>query len=191
MTRRYLPASSAGLEGHYAGVVTRFVAFVVDVTTIVVLFTVGGAVLEYVLTVLFRERVELSEAPTVSTIVLVLWALLYSAYPLATSGRTFGMAVLGVRAVQVDGRALGTRRAVLRVLVFPLSFLLFGLGFVLILLRQDRRALHDLIARSAVVYAWDARAAHLRFLSRSGGPTDLLAMGSPRRSGEVVEHVVE
>ena len=36
-----------------------------------------------------------------------------------------------------------------------------GLGFVLILLRRDRRALHDLIASTAVVYAWDARAARL------------------------------
>jgi uncharacterized RDD family membrane protein YckC len=80
------------------------------------------------------------------------------------------MAVLGVRAVQADGRDLGPRRAVLRVLAFPLSFLLLGFGFVLIVLRRDRRALHDLIARSAVVYAWDARAARLRFLSRADAP---------------------
>ncbi len=52
----------------------------------------------------------------------------------------------------------------IRVLALPLSFLLFGLGFLLILLRRDRRALHDLIARTAIVYAWDARAARLRFL---------------------------
>jgi uncharacterized RDD family membrane protein YckC len=53
---------------------------------------------------------------------------------------------------------------VIRVLVLPLSFLLFCFGFILIVLRRDRRALHDLIADTAVVYAWDARAARLRFL---------------------------
>ena len=65
----------------------------------------------------------------------------------------------------VPTAATSTRwHAIVRVLAFPLSFLLFGLGFVLILLRRDRRALHDLIASTAVVYAWDARAARLRFL---------------------------
>jgi AcrR family transcriptional regulator len=49
--------------------------------------------------------------------------------------------------------------------VFPLSFLLFGLGFLGILVQREHRALHDLIAGSAVVYAWDARAARLRFLA--------------------------
>jgi uncharacterized RDD family membrane protein YckC len=55
-----------------------------------------------------------------------------------------------------------------RTLAFPLSFLLLGLGFAGILLGRDRRALHDSIAGTAVVYAWDARAARLRFLAREG-----------------------
>jgi uncharacterized RDD family membrane protein YckC len=50
--------------------------------------------------------------------------------------------------------------------VYPLSLLFFGFGSLLILFRRDRRALHDLIAGSAVVYAWDARAARLRFLAK-------------------------
>ena len=35
-----------------------------------------------------------------------------------------------------------------------------------ILVQRERRALHDLIAGTAVVHAWDARAARLRFLAR-------------------------
>jgi uncharacterized RDD family membrane protein YckC len=48
-----------------------------------------------------------------------------------------------------------------------LNFLLFGLGFLGILVGGKRRALHDVIAGTAVVYSWDARVARLRFLSRS------------------------
>ena len=48
----------------------------------------------------------------------------------------------------------------------PLSFLFLGLGFAGILLGDRRRALHDVIAGTAVIYSWDARAARLRFLSR-------------------------
>ena len=44
-------------------------------------------------------------------------------------------------------------------LVFPLSFLVLCLGFIMILLGRERRALHDVIAGTAVVYGWDARAA--------------------------------
>jgi uncharacterized RDD family membrane protein YckC len=155
---------SPGLQGHYAGIVTRFGTFVVDLLIIAIGFAIGGRVVEFVLSVLLRKEVDLSDSSFIGIVAFVIWAFTYCAYPLATAGRTFGMAVLGVRAVRVDGTDLDTRHAVLRVLVFPLSFLLLGFGFVLILLRRDRRALHDLVARSAVVYSWDARAARLRFL---------------------------
>jgi uncharacterized RDD family membrane protein YckC len=64
---------------------------------------------------------------------------------------------------------LEPRRGIVRALVFPLSFLLCGLGFLGILVQREHRALHDLIAGTAVVYAWDARAARLRFLARQPG----------------------
>ncbi len=157
-------ARHPGLQGHYAGVVTRLASFTIDLLTIGILFSIAGNVAEYVLSVLLREPVRLAEASFASIVALALWAFLYCAYPLSASGRTFGMAVLGLRAVRADGGDLDRRHAVLRVLVFPLSFLLVGLGFLLILLRRDRRGLHDLIAQTAVVYAWDARSARLRFL---------------------------
>jgi uncharacterized RDD family membrane protein YckC len=154
------------MEGQYAGFVTRFAAFVIDVVTIALLFAIGGRVVEYVLSVLLRHQFALSDGRIVPDVVLALWIFIYLAYPLSVSGRTFGMGVAGVRAVRADGEELGTRRAIVRVLVFPLSFLLLGFGFLLIVLRGDRRALQDLIAGSAIVYAWDARAARVRFLAR-------------------------
>jgi uncharacterized RDD family membrane protein YckC len=167
VTTGYLAsAQGSRLQGHYVGVASRFAAFLIDVVTIAILFAIGGRVTEYVLTVLLREEVQISDSSLVGRIALLVWILVYSMYPLAASGHTFGMAIVGLRAVRVDGGDLDGWHAVLRVLAFPLSFLLFGFGFVLILLRRDRRALHDLIASTAVVYAWDARAARMRFLLR-------------------------
>jgi uncharacterized RDD family membrane protein YckC len=156
----------ADLEGHYAGIVTRLGGFIIDVVAILLLFALAGQALEYVLTVMLRDKVEFSGATILPPVALVVWAFVYFAHPLAVSGRTFGMAVVGVRVVRADGSELSTRRAVVRVLALPLSFLLLCFGILLIVLRGDRRALHDLIAGSAVVYAWDARAARLRFLAR-------------------------
>ncbi len=76
------------------------------------------------------------------------------------------MALFGVRVVRDDGADASGRRAVVRTLAPPLSFLLLGLGFAGILLGGRRRALHDVIAGTAVIYSWDARAARLRYLSR-------------------------
>ena len=165
MTSSYLASARRGdLEGTYAGFVTRFVSLTIDLVVIGVGFSLAGLVAEYVLSVLLREPVHLAESSVAARIAFVLWAFLAMAYPLAAAGRTVGMAIVGVRAVRADGHDLDRRHAVLRVIALPLSFLLLGFGFVLILLRRDRRALHDLIASTAVVYAWDARAARLRFL---------------------------
>ena len=103
------------------------------------------------------------------------WAFIYFAYSWAASGRTAGMALVGVRVVRDDGTDASARRAVVRTLAFPLSFLFLGLGFVGILLGDRRRTLHDVIAGTAVIYSWNTRAARLRFLSPDGlasGPRD-------------------
>ena len=166
MTVAPLTAGPSTLEGTSANVATRSAAFLVDVVTINVLFAFGGVVAERVLGLFSGHTMSLANSGVLYRFCFVAWVFLYCAYPLAVAGRTFGMAVLGLRAVAADGTDLSPGRAVLRVVVFPLSFLLLGLGFALIVLRRDHRALHDLIAGSAVVYSWHARAAHIGFLRR-------------------------
>jgi uncharacterized RDD family membrane protein YckC len=153
-------------RGRYAGIVTRFGGFLLDVLVIGILFSIGASVLEYVVSALSGDDFNLSDRPVVAAILLAAWVLLYMAYPLSAAGHTLGMATAGVRVVRSDGRELDGWHAILRVVALPLSFLLFGLGFLLIVLRRDRRALHDLIAGTVVVYAWDARPARLGFLSK-------------------------
>ena len=160
------PRHEEELQGTYAGFVTRFTGFAIDAATILVAFAIAGRVFEYLASAVLGADIALRDASWLSFIALAGWAFLYCSYSLAADGRTLGMAIVGLRAVAKDGRALTTRQAIIRVLVTPLSFLVFFVGFWLALFRRDRRALHDLIAGTAVVYAWDARAAHLRFLAR-------------------------
>jgi hypothetical protein len=65
-----------------------------------------------------------------------------------------------------DGGHAGARRGLVRTLAFPLSFRLLGPGFISILFDRDRRALPELIAGTAVIYARDAREVRLRSLAR-------------------------
>jgi uncharacterized RDD family membrane protein YckC len=94
------------------------------------------------------------------------WLFLYFWYSYWLAGRTPGKALFGLRVVQGDGGHLGGARAALRVVAFPLSWVCFGLGFVGIVFGRRHRAWHDMIANTAVVYDYDARAARIRLLGR-------------------------
>ena len=154
MTSPVAAEPGTGVEGRYAGFVTRAAAFVVDVATIAVTIGIAGAVIEFLVSSISGQSFTFSQIPIFSILAVIAWSFVYAAWPLAMSGRTFGMLLFGLRAVRTDGTRLDGRHAVVRVLAFPLSFLVFGFGFLLILLRRDRRALHDLLARTSVVYAW-------------------------------------
>ena len=165
MTREIDPERDVGLQGHYAGIVTRVSAFVIDVVVSV------GLYLLFLL--LFRVGWEYDTNHTITwgdhriiTIIgFALWAILYFAQPWSTSGRSLGMAVVGLRVVRTDGTPVSFGRAVARIVTLPLSLIFLGIGFLIMLVQPERRALHDLIAGTAVVYSWDARAARLRFLA--------------------------
>ncbi len=171
-------AGWASSQGHYAGSVSRFTAYVIDLAVSASLFALGLAGTSLVAQVVTGHQVSWSRTNIVVAIIFAAWEFFYFGYSWAVSGRTFGMAVLGVQVVRADGQVLDPWRGALRALVFPLSFLLLGAGFLGILVQREHRALHDLIAGTAVIYAWDARAARLRFLARQA---DIGAAGSSRR----------
>jgi len=154
------------LQGHYAGIATRLAAFAIDVLVASTLFTIGGRVVEYMWSSLLGGPKLLSDAQTVSAVILAVWLLVYFAYPVAVGGRTLGMAVVGLQVVTKDGGDISGKQAVIRTLFLPISVAFVGIGVLIMLVNRDRRALHDLIAGTSVVYSWNARAARLRFLAK-------------------------
>jgi len=175
-------ADMVSYQSHYAGAVTRFAAYAIDITVASGAFSLTLAAISYGVHVVSGQQVNWSRSNIIVAILYFGWLFVYFAYSWAVSGRTFGMAVLGIRVVKADGTDLPPSRAIVRTLAFPLSFLLFGLGFLGILVGREHRALHDVIAGSAVIYAWDARAARLRFLARQAELTadaELAADGPP------------
>jgi uncharacterized RDD family membrane protein YckC len=151
---------------HFGGAVSRFVAYAVDLGVSTGVFMLALAAISFAASIIVGHSISWSRNDLPVAILYVVWLFAYFAYSWGASGKTLGMALLGVKVVAADGTEAGPRRAVIRTLAFPLSFLLFGLGFTGILFQRDRRALHDLIAGTAVVYSWEARAARLRYLDR-------------------------
>lgn len=71
---------------------------------------------------------------------------------------TPGQRALGLRVVDLAGVHIDRTRALLRHVAGALSWLTLNIGHALVLLRPDRRALHDLLAGTAVVQAAGPRA---------------------------------
>jgi len=168
--RREPPAEpgQASLRGRYAGAASRFAAYAADVGIGGGLYLLGLAATAFAATILTGRHVSWNSGSPAADVIGAVWLFGYFAYSWAAFGKTIGMALLGIRVVRPDGTTLGAPRAVVRTVAFPLSLLIFGLGFAGILVQRDRRALHDFIAGSAVVYSWDARAraALFRLLAR-------------------------
>ena len=71
---------------------------------------------------------------------------------------TPGQRALGLRVVDTAGARVDRGRALLRHAAGALSWLTLNIGHALVLLRPDRRALHDLVAGTVVVQGAAARA---------------------------------
>ena len=89
------------------------------------------------------------------------WAFAYFAYSWAASGGTAGMALVGVRVVRDDGTGAERAPRGRAHAGVPAELPVPGTGVHRHLAGDRRRALHDVIAGTAVIYSWDARAARL------------------------------
>ena len=155
-----------GRQGHYAGAVSRLAAFAIDVGASWGLYTLGIAAITFAIELATGRNLVINHYQLPSLLLLGVWEFIYFAYQWAAAGKTIGMAILGIQVVRTDGSPIGHRQAVLRTLTFSLSIITFGIGFIGILVNRERRALHDGLAGTAVVYSWDARAARLRWLAK-------------------------
>jgi len=161
-----------GRQGHYAGAVSRLLAFAVDAGASWGLFTLGAAALAFSVQLVTGRSFSLSSHQIASLVSGVIWEFIYFAYQWSSAGKTIGMALLGIRVVKTDGTPIGPRQAILRTLTLPLSFLFLGLGFIGVrrVVRRRRRqcrsdhplrrnemgnALVEHLARHSVVSRWD------------------------------------
>ena len=150
------------VTGHYAGPVSRILGIVLDsiiVSTAFILMVLGFA---FIVDFLFQIEISTSwQGGVFGLIVASIWAFLYHWVSISLSGRTIGMGVLGVGVVARDGTPISGKKAAIRQLVYPFSFLFFGLGFLGLFISPERRTLHDAAGGSVVVYYWGNRPAEM------------------------------
>ena len=116
------------------GLRIAFAAFAADVGVSVGVFMLTLAAISFAARVLTGMDITWNKGDIWVVIAYAAWWFVHFAYCWAASGRTAGMALFGVRVVTDDSTDASGRRAVVRTLALPLSFLFLGLGFADILL---------------------------------------------------------
>lgn len=166
------------LQGSYAGFVSRAIGLAIDV----LISTTTVAVMSwFLITMLSLFGISSMNCPdgapvtwwtltcNLTTLLLLLFAALFFPTYLVLfwtlTGETPGMRVMGVRVVRSDGRRLSLWVAIKRLFGYFVCLLTLGLGFLWVLLDNQRQGLHDILAGTVVIYAWDARL-RARFIDR-------------------------
>jgi uncharacterized RDD family membrane protein YckC len=166
------------VSGHYAGPASRLVALAGDLAASTAAFTATAVTISWLLSVIFGVEFDTTQRFVPGWVAaLAVWYLLWWWGSVSIVGRTPVMALVGLKVVSRDGSPIRTGRALLRTLVLPFSLGLFGAGLLLSLIDRERRAFHDLVAGTALVYDWGGRPAELptpisRWLEERGGNPD-------------------
>jgi uncharacterized RDD family membrane protein YckC len=135
-----------------AGIVTRVAAAAVDL--VVVLVMMVGLLLAVAGVRFLRSPLSFRwPAPSwhVSVVAGAVLAAVYLAAAWATTGRTYGAAVLGLRVLSARGGRLGWVRAGVRAVLY----LLFPVGLLWAAVSKRRRSVQDAVLWTVVVYDWD------------------------------------
>lgn len=146
------------LQDRAAGFVTRLFAFVIDVIVVMGILAAGGAI-----AALLDSAIEgMGLVPPIQMTVIYVGMIpfvvgAYYAMFWALTGRTIGKWFMGLKIIGLDGRPPTIGRSLLRFLGYGLSTIVFWLGFVWVVIDDERQAWHDHMARTWVVYDYARR----------------------------------
>jgi uncharacterized RDD family membrane protein YckC len=153
------PVSQAGVVAEaaprYVGLVTRALAFGLDGAIINGVAIVTAAIVSLTFSVLSLPDGLHAVAVAGGGVAFVLWAVGYFVTFWSTTGQTPGNRALRIRVRTASGGRMRPRRALLRFVGLTLAALPLFAGFLLILVDDRRRGLHDRLARTVVVDAGD------------------------------------
>ena len=155
------PKPKAPIEPRPAGFISRFAAWFVDQLVLVVGFAVMGMTVQLVFTFSGQSLPALSGEKTAGLFGTAGFAFVVSAIYMALFwylfGSTLGQLLFGLRVVRADGsQFLSFPQVVVRVIGFYISMAVFFLGFLWILIDPGRRGWHDKLARTKVIYTFEA-----------------------------------
>jgi uncharacterized RDD family membrane protein YckC len=133
-----------------AGFLRRLVAYIIDMVIvgipngIIQAIFLGGA-----------QSGDTSGGATVmaliGSVLILVWSLGYLIFFWTRSGQTPGKKIMGVKVVSTDGELIGVGKAILRIIGYAISGIVFYLGFLWIIFDGNKQGWHDKIAGTYVI----------------------------------------
>jgi len=171
MSQASYPKTAINLRGYYAGFISRLIAFIIDMILISVVVMFSSWLISTTLEMLQIKPLlnaishnllgssyidVLLDRPIIASILTLLLVICYFVFFWYTVGQTPGKAFMGIRIVTTEGEKLSLWKVFLRYLGYILSGMFLGFGFLWILVDDKRMGWHDKIAKTCVIYTWDA-----------------------------------
>jgi uncharacterized RDD family membrane protein YckC len=155
---RAAPPAVDGTGSAFAGFATRLLAFAADAAIVNAVAWFVALVVAVALSIIDIPDLLDKLVAIAGAGIWLLWLVGYFVFFWSADGQTPGNRLLRIRVLDAaTGGPLSVRRGVLRVLLLPVSALPLFAGYLMILVDRRRRALHDRLVRSVVVYAPDLR----------------------------------
>lgn len=170
LARIVVPAGARSMQGHRAGIVTRLLAGAVDMVIGVVGVGLGYLAVLAIRYVTKPRDFQFLEPGFGLLLLCFLWLLtVYLTLAWATTGRSYGARLLGLRVVDHRGRRLRPGVALLRALLCVFVPIVV---FWAVVSRENRSAA-DVLLRTSVIYDWTATAHTPQGDPESGPGSDL------------------
>ncbi len=153
------PVQQVARKGFVAGFASRTIAYGIDAVVITTIFSATTAVISSITALLEYDLPDPTDAARALALTtgLLTTAAIYELLGWWLFGKTVGKLVMGLRVVREDGGRPRLVQSAIRVVGYGISAAVFMMGFAWILIDGRRRAWHDHMARTYVIYDWDAR----------------------------------
>ena len=154
------------LGGGYAGIVSRVLAFSIDLFALMVALVISVVFVWGIVSIFNLDRWFQSLLGTNgfgllriigSGMMGTLAACFYWIFGWTFLGSTLGKMIMGLRVVGPGGSHVGFWRALRRVIGYFISAFALGLGFLWVIVNKKHHGWADKVAGTSVVYAWHAR----------------------------------
>jgi len=164
-------AKAMAVQLHYCGIFSKTLAIGCDAALLFIVQTTFTLALEAAVKRVNKLLIQWDpdlkalghDEFVISSILNFLSAFFYLWIAVALTGQTIGMAVVGIRVVNINGdQDISPLRAAYRTTNLVGTILTWPFAILAGLYRRDGRMPHDIIARTGIIFKWNARMARLR-----------------------------
>ena len=143
---------------HYAGFWIRFLARLIDsillnIALLVIRIPLGISMFTPMARRDPAAIMAMMGAVAVATLLSLLVTAAYEIYFISAKGATLGKMALGIKVVRADGAPISMGLAAGRYFAQWLSAIIFMIGFIMAGFDEQKRALHDRICETRVIYS--------------------------------------